>query len=268
MKLPFPIGPNEEERLHVLHRLKVLNGHLPAGLDRICSVAEDLFRVPAVFIVFLDEDRAWVKDRQQPAFWQAPREISFCNYTILHDEVFVVPDARADTRFAEHPLVSADPSLLFYAGAPITVELGVRIGSLCIIDYNPRDFTPREMGWLSSLARLVVDELWLFHLEQTGMAGSVDGIPALPPNVAHADFAVAPAVTGAQIRAGRGMVKWSVRELAEAAGIAPMTVKRLEAQEDALNLRSQSARAVQEALEGAGVEFIFQPGARPGVRPR
>lgn len=264
MTLPFPTPSNEAERLQALRRLKILDGGLPAGMDRICCVAQDLFQVPFVLMVFLDESLAWIKKGSQPGLSEAPRSLSFCNYTIMHDEVFVVNDARADRRFTEHPYVMADPPLRFYAGAPFITEPGIRIGSICLVDHVPRDFTPKQMNLLASLARLAVDELWLHHLQQAGLA-------APEPHAQRAsglDFRIEPTMTAAQVRAGRGMVNWSVRELAEMAGIAPMTVKRLEAKDGALGVSDESAKAVRAALEQAGVEFVFEPGTHPGVRPR
>src|SRR3712207_9399405 len=109
MTLPFPIPANEAERLQAFRRLKLLDGALPAGLDRICSVALDLFQVPAVLMVFLDESLALVKRGPQASLGEAPRHLSFCNYTIMHDEVFVVNDAKADPPFIDHPYVTAAP---------------------------------------------------------------------------------------------------------------------------------------------------------------
>ena len=264
MTLPFPTPANEAERLEALHRLKILDGGLPAGMDRICSIAQDLFQVPVVLMVFLDESLAWIKKGPRPGLSEAPRNLSFCNYTIMHDEVFVLNDAKADRRFADHPYVTADPPLRFYAGAPFVTEPGIRIGSICLVDHVPRDFTPRQMKLLANLARLVVDELWLHHLEQAGLTAT----EAHCAGASGLDFHIEPTITAAQVRAGRGMVNWSIRELAEVAGVAPMTVKRLEAKDDALGVSDESARAVREALERAGVEFVFKPRANPGVRPR
>lgn len=264
MTSSFPTPSNEAERLQALHRLKILDGGLPAGMDRICSVAQDLFQVPVVLMVFLDESLAWIKKGPQLGLSETPRNLSFCNYTIMHDEVFVVSDAKADRRFAEHPYVTADPPLRFYAGAPFITEPGIRIGSICLVDHVPRDFTPRQMNLLANLARLAVDELWLHHLQQAGLAAA-DVRPQLASSL---NFRVEPTMTAAQVRAGRGMLNWSVRELAEAAGVAPMTVKRLEAKDGALGVSDESAKAVRMALEQAGVEFVFEPRGHPGVRPR
>jgi hypothetical protein len=264
MTLHYPIPANEAERLEALHRLRILDGRLPFGMDRICSVAQDLFQVPVVLMVFLGERSAWIKSGSQPDLIEAPRDRSFCNYTIMHDEVFVVNDAKADRRFTNHPYVTATPSLRFYAGAPFVTEPGIRIGSICLVDHVPRDFTPRQMKLLANLARLAVDELWLHHLQQTGLTDA----EAIRPMGVNLDFQIEPTLTAAQIRAGRGMVNWSVRELAEAAGVAPITVKRLEAKPADLGTNNVSAEAVRGALERAGVEFVFEADANPGVRPR
>jgi hypothetical protein len=120
------------------------------------------------------------------------------------------------------------------------------------------------MKLLVNLARLAVDELWLHHLQQTGLTDT----EAIRPMGVNLDFQIEPTLTAAQIRAGRGMVNWSVRELAEAAGVAPITVKRLEAKPADLGANNVSAEAVRGALERAGVEFVFEADANPGVRPR
>ncbi|NBJ13127.1 GAF domain-containing protein [Microvirga arsenatis] len=264
MTFPYPVPSNEAERLQALHRLKILDGGLPAGVDRICSVAQDLFQVPVVLMVFLAESLAWIKRGYDAKLEEAPRELSFCNYTIMHDEVFVVNDAKADRRFAEHPYVTANPPLRFYAGAPFVTEPGIRIGSICLVDHVPRDFTPGHMRLLANLARLTVDELWLHQLQRTGLTS----VETRALKGSGLDFRIEPVVTAAQVRAGRGMLKWSVRRLAAAAGVAPMTVKRLEADDEPLRVKDENAKAIQSALEQAGVEFLFEPGTNPGVRPR
>ena len=106
---------NEVERLRALHH--ILDGALPPGLDRICSVAWGLFRVPIVRMVFLGEDGAWIKNASKPRLSESPRKLSFCNYTVMHDEVFVVPDTPTDRRFVTHPYVTANQLLRFYEGS-------------------------------------------------------------------------------------------------------------------------------------------------------
>lgn len=162
MTLPFPVPANEAERLQALHRLQILDGGLPTGMDRICTVAQDLFQVPVVLMVFLDESLAWIKSGPGPSLSEAPRNLSFCNYTVMHDEVFVVTDAKADRRFSDHPYVTADPPLRFYAGAPLVTEPGIRIGSICLVDHVPRDFTPRQMGSVATICfRVSANPPWL-----------------------------------------------------------------------------------------------------------
>jgi hypothetical protein len=84
-----------------------------------------------------------------------PREHVFCNYTILHDEVFVAPDAWADQTFAPNPYVVGEPHIPFYAGAPLTIQPGIRLGALCVTDSKPRDLCPEEAELLRGLGRLV-----------------------------------------------------------------------------------------------------------------
>ena len=80
MTLHYPIPANEAERLDALHRLRILDGQLPSGMDRICSIAQDLFQVPVVLMVFLNESLAWFKKGPQPDLSEAPKNVSFCNY--------------------------------------------------------------------------------------------------------------------------------------------------------------------------------------------
>jgi transcriptional regulator with XRE-family HTH domain len=103
-------------------------------------------------------------------------------------------------------------------------------------------------------------------VEQTGLAPSSQSLP--PVRSPLLDFQFEPSMTSHQARAARGLVNWSVRELAEAAGVSPMTVKRIEASDGVLSVRDRSAKAVRVALERAGVEFVFTAGTEPGVRPR
>ena len=122
------------------------------------------------------------------------------------------------------------------------------------------------MRLLSSLARITEHEIWLHHVERTGLAQSRHQQP--PVRSPLLDFQLEPSITSQQVRAARGLVNWSVRELAETAGVSPMTIKRIEASDGALSVRDRSAKAVRVALEQAGVEFFFSAGSEPGVRPR
>jgi len=159
---------------------------------------------------------------------ELPREHAFCNYAILHDEVFVVPDALVDRTFAKNPYVVGPPHIRFYVGAPLPIRPGIWLGAVCFSDPKPREFSQHQMTLLRGLGRLVVDELWLHHREVSDKADtqplpSVTREPSL-------DFDTWIAPTSAQIRAARGLLNWSTRELADAANISPTLVKRMEIQ--------------------------------------
>lgn len=258
--------PNELERLAALHRLAIIDTPASPFLDRICRVAQQLFDAPIVAVTFLDATQQFLKatlgigDVKVTA-----RADSFCQYTIMHDEVFVVPDARADKTFAANPYVAGEPHIRFYAGTPLTTEPGIRLGSLCVIDTKPREFNPEQTAVLAGLGRLVVDELWLHHLEQVGRART--GSSPVPSRATPLAFDLEAPLTSAQIRAGRAMLNWSVRELAEASGISPTTIKRIEAH-GSDTVRKGNVDAIKRAMEDQGIEFTASPDAKVGLMSR
>ncbi|WP_432807271.1 GAF domain-containing protein [Microvirga terrae] len=238
---------------------------MPASpaLERICRVAQNLFEIPIVLVTLVDAECVRFKARLGLGdLAELPREHAFCTYTILHDVAFVVPDAKADRQFASYPYVDGEPQIRFYAGAPLITEPGTRLGSLCVLDTKPRQFTPEQTGMLRGLSRLVVDEIWLHHLEQSGR---IDPDPAsLSHEQPEPAFTFEMPLTGAQVRAGRALLNWSVRELAEASGVSPMTVKRIEAQ-GGDTVRRESLKAVEQALNQAGISFRSSSHFRCGV---
>ncbi|WP_152568757.1 GAF domain-containing protein [Microvirga sp. BSC39] len=257
----FP--PNEVERLAALRRLDIIDAPASPSLDRICRVAQQLFNVPIAAVTFLDDTQQWLKSTVGiPDITVTAREHSFCQYTIMHDEVFVVPDAKADRTLAANPYVAGEPGIRFYAGAPLTTEPGIRLGSLCVIDTEPREFHPDQAAVLAGLGRLVVDELWLHHLERAGLAHvNSESAPAAATPLA---FDLAAALTSEQIRAGRALLNWSVRELADASGISATTIKRIEAH-GSDTVRKASIDAIRRAMETHGVEFTASADAKVGL---
>ena len=119
-----------------------------------------LFRSALVSLV--DEERQWFKSRVGLDPSQTPRSMSFCSVAIQRPhEVMVVPDASADPRFRDNPLVTADPHIRFYAGAPLLMPDGHALGTLCVIDREPHEFSPKQCQILALLARQVVAQLEL-----------------------------------------------------------------------------------------------------------
>jgi signal transduction histidine kinase/DNA-binding response OmpR family regulator len=156
-----PLPPNEAERLATLRSYDILDTPPEEAFDRITRVAAVVLDVPTVLITLLDEERQWFKSRVGLEATETPREQAFCGYTILADEVMQVRDATRDPRFAENPLVTGEFGLRFYAGAPLTVPDGQRLGALCAIDTRPRELDERQRQALRDLAALAADELRL-----------------------------------------------------------------------------------------------------------
>jgi GAF domain-containing protein len=157
--MEFPTGPEEIERLRALLAMDVLDGRRDAELDAICAEARARFDVPIALVTLLDASRQVFRGRSGLDRPETPRSMAFCNYTILAEEIFVVPDAHADPRFADNPLVTGEPYIRFYAGAPLTYLTGIRLGALCLLDRRPRDFSLGERAELAQLAEAAVSVL-------------------------------------------------------------------------------------------------------------
>ncbi len=157
--IPPPLPPDEPDRLADLRALGILDTPAEERFDRLTRLAQDLFGVPIALVSLIDEDRQWFKSRQGLDAAETPREVSFCGHAILGDEVFVVPDATDDPRFQDNPLVTGDPDIRFYAGAPLHTPSGHRVGTLCVIDSEPRPWTEAQGRALQDLAAVVELEL-------------------------------------------------------------------------------------------------------------
>lgn len=151
---------DEEQRLQALRQLSLLDTPPDERYDRIVRLTAQLFDAPMATVTLVDQDRQWLKAQVGVPFQETPRRISFCTHAIMQDRVLVIPDARQDMRFASSPLVVNDPFIRFYAGRPLRVN-GYKIGSLCVIDHKPRNFSEREIAILDQLAVLVEHEMEL-----------------------------------------------------------------------------------------------------------
>lgn len=159
LKAPFPA--NEAARLRALRALEILDTPAEDRFDRLTRIAQHILQVPIVLISLVDAERQWFKARRGLDASETPRDISFCGHAILGAEIFVVPDAAADERFFDNPLVTQAPDIRFYAGAPLTLSDGMRVGTLCAIDRQPRQLDERQLASLRDLAQCVTDELEL-----------------------------------------------------------------------------------------------------------
>lgn len=161
---PAPFPQNEKERLWALHHLNILDTEEEERFDRITRLAASLFGVPAALISFIDADRQWFKSVQGPvAIKETPRDMSFCAHAVYENKTLIINDTTLDDRFADNPLVAAEPHIRFYAGAPLILKDGYCVGTLCIADVRPRVFDANEVKLLEDMRDMVVEELSRKH---------------------------------------------------------------------------------------------------------
>jgi GAF domain-containing protein len=151
----------ESERLDALRRYAILDTPPEEGFDRITRLASRWLDVPIALVTLLDENRQWFKSCVGLDVTETDREVAFCAYNVHGDGMMVVEDATADPRFADNPLVTGDPGIRFYAGAPLVTPEGHVLGSLCVIDTTPRSAGTMDLDVLRDLAGMVVTELEL-----------------------------------------------------------------------------------------------------------
>jgi len=159
--IPAPLPHNESERLEALQRYEVLDTESEQKFDDLTLLARHICDTPIALISFVDAERQWFKSRIGLTTSQTSRAISFCGHAILEEDVMVVPDAAADERFADNPMVTGEPGIRFYAGAPLLTSTGQALGTLCVVDRKPRELTAGQLEALRALARQVVAQLEL-----------------------------------------------------------------------------------------------------------
>jgi diguanylate cyclase (GGDEF)-like protein len=169
-----PLLADEARRLATLHHLNILDTAPEQRFDRLTRLAQRLFNVPMALVSLIDNDRQWIKSSAGLAAVQTPRNVSFCGHAIASDVTLVVPDACLDPRFHDNPFVAGEPHVRFYAGCPLVMPNGSRIGTLCVADSQPRDFDKNDVALLSDLARMVEQEICSVQLHSlddlTGIA--------------------------------------------------------------------------------------------------
>lgn len=160
-----PLPDNEKQRLKALYQLAILDTAPEERFDRFTRLATRLLDVPIAAISMVDADRQWFKSQQGVAILETNRHTSFCSHAIIKSDIFVVPDARSDRRFAQNPMVIGKPHVRFYAGAPLKSSSGYLVGTVCIMDEQPRVLNAEERRALRDLADCVETELNLFSVD-------------------------------------------------------------------------------------------------------
>jgi len=154
-----PIPNDEIERIEELRLLGLLDTGNEERFDRYTQLVADLFEVPIALISLVDVNRQWFKSACGLDVTETSRDVAFCAHAILESEILVVPDAIKDKRFAENPLVTNEPHVRFYAGAVLRGPTGKALGTLCLIDHQPRIFHKQEQKRLLSIAKILEEEL-------------------------------------------------------------------------------------------------------------
>lgn len=148
---------HEEDRLNALHALELLDSAPAEEFDRLCELVANSFNVPTALISLVDRDRQWFKARVGFDQAQMPVEHAFCAHTIQTEDGWMeINDARCDARFSHNPLVVRAPHVRFYAGSALVTEAGYAIGSLCILDNQPRELSAAERKRLDDFAAQVM----------------------------------------------------------------------------------------------------------------
>jgi GAF domain-containing protein len=159
--MPAEIPANERQRLSVLWQYDILDTIPEEVFDELADLAALICEAPIALISLVDEDRQWFKARLGTTLKETSRDISFCAHAILGMDVLIVPDATKDDRFKHNQLVTTNPKIRFYAGAPLITPDGHALGSLCVMDKVPRKLRPAQKQALRTLARHVMTQLEL-----------------------------------------------------------------------------------------------------------
>jgi excisionase family DNA binding protein len=157
----FPTADNEGQRLKALERSGLVDTVPEKAFDRLTWLAAHFLKTPIALMTMLTPTRQWFKSRHGLDMVETPRSWAFCNHTILQRDVFSVGNLAMDKRFAKNPAVAGDAHFRFYAGAPVIDQDGFALGSVCVIDREPRKLNQEQTKGLLALAGLASDEVRL-----------------------------------------------------------------------------------------------------------
>ncbi|MEC9282061.1 MAG: ATP-binding protein [Bdellovibrionota bacterium] len=162
MKAPLlPI--DELERLDELESFEILDSEAQVEFDQLTELAQKLFNMPIVLVSLIDAERQWFKSKQGLDACETGRDVSFCGHAILGDEIFEIKNSMQDERFADNPLVTGEPKVIYYIGCPLKTPTGYKVGTLCMIDHKPNSLTDEQKHIFQILANQVMSQMILFR---------------------------------------------------------------------------------------------------------
>lgn len=156
-----PSLTSESARVAALNRYAILDSEPEQSFDDLVILAAHICHTPMAMLSLVDDHRQWFKSKVGVQVGETPREISICAHTIQQKDIFIVSDTLQDARFRENPLVTGEPHIRFYAGAPLINDDGFALGSLCVIDREPRELDPDQKEAVSALGRLALRQMEL-----------------------------------------------------------------------------------------------------------
>ncbi len=175
-----PPHPREQERLQSLRDHQILDTSTDRSFDDLVQIASQLLGTPTALVSLIDQDRQWFKACIGMNLTETRRDESFCGYAICADEPFIVEDATKDKRFRDNPLVTGAQAIRFYAGAKVCDDKGLPLGTLCVIDHQPRSFSQQQREQLDQLARQASRQLAMHRvLHELSQASTHDELTGL-----------------------------------------------------------------------------------------
>lgn len=154
--MTYPVPDNERMRVEALRRLGLIGSPPEPEFDAVVKLACDIFKAPIALVSLLDDHQQWFKAVRGLDVCSTERESAFCNYPVASGDLLIVDDAGSDARFSSNRLVTGGPLIRFYAGVPLSIDPGVHLGTLCVIDTKPRQFTAADVDQLMRLGEIVM----------------------------------------------------------------------------------------------------------------
>lgn len=163
MSLNAPLPDNEAARLKALYECRILDTPQDKAFDDLSRIAADICGTPIALITLVDTERQWFKSKVGADITASPLTTGFCPFVIQKGDSLIIPDTLADEQYATNPVVVSNPYIRFYAGVPLTTSLGHILGTICVIDYVPRELSPKQIEALQALSRQVMTQIELRH---------------------------------------------------------------------------------------------------------